>query len=126
MKYLDRRHPRYRAWAEDDQQDFENFHATYLLLVTSAEEKALGAQVGRLYTEFKTLGQSLMDKRAAQNALFARVAQNLGDMDEIIDNDIQPLINRQGADGLAWIEAVLNLEADIASVMCATAMPISR
>ncbi|MGH7961782.1 MAG: hypothetical protein ACRERD_08145, partial [Candidatus Binatia bacterium] len=112
LKYLDARDPFYRELVDEDEADFEHFHIMYLRLTGSPEGKELGNKIDGLYRKFKTLGHTLMQKRDEQSAAFALMAQNFEKINDIIDNELQPQVNRQASDGFQKIEAVLDMEAD--------------
>ncbi len=114
LKYLDFAQPRYRRLVEEDEADFERFHARYLRLVQTAKEKELGDSAGVLYRAFKSLAGDLMDKKDDQEALFSTFGEDFERIDEIIDIEIQARVDRGGPDALQKVELVNDLEADIA------------
>src|SRR5688572_17400884 len=66
LKYLDALEPRYRKLVEQDEADFERFHAKYLQLAETERERELGRKIGDLYKELKASGRGLMQKRVEQ------------------------------------------------------------
>ncbi len=66
LKYLDTGDPKYRDRVAKDTADFAHFHAQYNGLSQTARSKTLGEQVEALYREFRTLGQTLMDRKDQQ------------------------------------------------------------
>jgi signal transduction histidine kinase len=116
LKYLDNTNPTYRALVADDEADFESFHARYLYLAQNHEEKALGKKIGRLYSEFKSLGQELMSIRDDQEALLHTLIRDFEWIDNIINDEIQLKLDLQDHDGPKKLERVQDLKKDIAEV----------
>ncbi len=61
LKYLETGNPEHRARVEKDEADFERFKAEYDRLAVTPAEKAMGAQVGQLYTQYRALGEVLLN-----------------------------------------------------------------
>jgi len=105
LKYLDTGNPLYREWANGDAEDFEQFHARYLRLSRTPKTQELGTVIGSLYQEFTVLGQTLMQKRDEQAAVLANVTNNIEKINTIIDDELQPTVDRhrpsQSAAGLS-------------------------
>lgn len=116
LKYLDSAEPRYRELVEDDQDDFERFHAKYLQLAESERERKLGSRIATLYEEFKNLAEGLMRKKDEEEALFEVIGANFERIDGIIDEEIQAHVRRRDPGGLAKVEHLNDLEADFAEV----------
>jgi signal transduction histidine kinase len=116
LKYLDNVDPTYRAMVTKDTTDFEFFHARYLELAQTHEEKGLGARAGTLYQEFKLLGEKLMLIRDDQEGLLNTVGEQFERIDDIIDNKIQPQVDTQGPDAMKKIALAVDMEADVAEL----------
>jgi signal transduction histidine kinase len=116
LKFMDTLDPTYRTLVEKDEADFERFHAKYFQLARTSAEQQLGARIGSLYKEFSSLGRALMRIRVEQEALFTAIGAHFEGIDDIIDNKIQPQVDRDGQDGFKKVEAVNDLEADLAEV----------
>jgi len=114
LQYLGGCDPLYRQWVDGGEADFEHFHAMYLRLTESPQGKELGHRIGELYREFKTLGRTLIQKRNEQAAAFIPIAQNFEKIDTIIDAELQPKEGRHSREEFQKIEALLDLEADVA------------
>jgi HAMP domain-containing protein len=115
LHYLDSHDPRYRAWVEKDQIDFEKFHAKYLRLANTSEERQLGKTIGTLYLKFKRLGETLMNRADDQEAFFTTMISNAEKIDNIV-GQLPSVMNRRGSDALVKIETVLDMEAEIADM----------
>jgi signal transduction histidine kinase len=115
LKYLDTANPAYRELVEDDEEDFEFFHARYLQLAHTQEEKALGQRIGFLYNEFKLLGQQLMTIREAQEPLLTTFGEHFERIDAFIDTR-QSQLDFQDPDGVHKLARVQDLESDLAEV----------
>lgn len=116
LKYLDARDALYRHWAADDEGDFERFHAEYLRLNTTLREQEFGAAIGKTYREFKALGRSLMEGRDVLWLLFEAVSEHVEAIDTIIDEQLQPHVDRQRQDGFTKVAAVIDMEVATAEV----------
>ena len=104
----------YREFIAKDQSDFEQYHAKYLSLVEEDKAREHGASVGKLYGEFKALAHKLMDLRDRQGKDMATMSANFERINSLIDRQLQPLVSRSEPNSLAKIEAVIDMEADIA------------
>lgn len=116
LKYLDDADPFYRAKVSVDRTDFNAFHDEYSKLANTPQEQRLSGEMGALFSQFEKLAQSLMEKKDQQTALFQAATASLEDMDRIIDERIQPAIDRRSPDALAKIEASMNMGSDIAEL----------
>jgi signal transduction histidine kinase len=116
LKYLEAADSRYRRLVEDNQSDFERFHARYLLLSDSREQVELGDSIGIAYREFRDLANLLMDQKDRQEPLIAAFGEGFERIDQIIDTEMQMQVERSGADGFRKVELLTDLEADIAEV----------
>lgn len=112
MKYLETGDPQGRARVKKDEADFERFKAVYDRLAEGPRAKQLGTRIGLLYGEYKALGDTLMNKRDEQQAIFAAVGRSFEKLDEIIDERIQAgLIS-----GSEKVIQAAHIETDIAEV----------
>ena len=116
LSYLDSPDPLYRHRVNKDQSDFERFHAKYLQLSSQAKAQELGSTIGNLFSEFLTLGKNLMDRRDRQATDLTAMTRNFERINTLIDKDLQPIVDRSAPDALAKIEAVVDMEADIAEL----------
>jgi len=116
LKYLESADPQYRRLVEDDQSDFERFHAKYLHLSRSGEEEVLGDSIGAAYRDFRGLANLLMDRKDRQEARFAVFGEGFEQIDETIDDRMQARVDRTGPDGLRKVEVLNDLESDIAEL----------
>lgn len=116
LKYLEERDSLYQRWAVEDEADFERFHAAYLRLSTTPREQEFGAAIGKAFQEFKALGQSLMEGRDALWLLFEAVAEHVEAIDEIIDEQLQPRMDRRQQHWFTKVAAAMDMEAAVAEV----------
>lgn len=116
LKYQYRAEPRFRAWAEQDERDFARFHALFMTLADSPQEWRLGESIGRLFETYRKTGRVLIRARDRQEQVFTDIAQTVDQMDELVDRELQPRARAEGARRLAQLEAVLDLEADLAEI----------
>jgi signal transduction histidine kinase len=119
LKYLATRRPEYREWAQKDERDFARYHATYLRLVLTEEERSLGQRLGELHAEFTALGHALMDYADRQERLYAVIEESTEEIDYVIDARLQPALfaerSRERA-GFGAAVASADLEAEAAEV----------
>lgn len=116
LRYLDTGDPKYRRMVEEDHDAFLKFHAEYLRLAKSEKEKGLGRIIGALYGEFKALGEGLIKMKDRQEIIFAAFIDGFERIDQIIDDRIDPGIDRSLPEGLRKAEALVQVEADLGEV----------
>lgn len=116
LKYLDTGDPKYRRMVEEDHDAFLKFHAEYLRLAKSEKEKGLGRTIGKLYEEFKALGEEVIRMKDRQEVIFAAFIDGFERIDQIIDHRIDPGIDRSLPEGLRKAEALVQVEADLGEV----------
>jgi signal transduction histidine kinase len=116
LNYRHRVSPRFRAWARDDEIDFERFHALFMTLVDSPEEWRLGEEIGKRFREYRKAGNVLMSGRDRQEQLFREMDARFEAMDTLIDREIQPALLGRGPRGVRALVALLDVEADLAEL----------
>ena len=97
----------------DAERDFEEHSRNYLALTSNQQEIMLGKKIISEYEHFKRLGReiTLLSKRRSETLTeFHRGVQNI---DILIDETLQLKFNKSGADALARLEAVLDMEINI-------------
>ncbi len=114
LRYLNGGDPQDRASADDDNADFARFYGEYLRLATTPRTRTLAAQLEKDHSVFRQLGEGLMTRRDEQDALFVTATQNLERIDEIIDSELQPWLQRSGPEAAGRRETLFDMEADIA------------
>jgi signal transduction histidine kinase len=119
LKYLATRRPEYREWAQKDERDFAQYHATYLRLVLTDEERSLGRRLGELHAEFTALGHALMEYADQQERLYAVIEESTEEIDYVIDARLQPGLFAERSPerpGFGAAVASADLEAEAAEV----------
>jgi len=122
LRFLDTADPRSREQIDADHAKFAHFHGRYLQLVEGTRGTELGKTIGPRYAEFKALGDLLMTTKGEQEALLLTIAENFAKMDMVIDERMEPLSRSQTPAVLDEVsrrrrlEALLNLEAEVAEV----------
>jgi PAS domain-containing protein len=116
LQYLETGDRRYRRRVETDAADFARFKARYDNLVDTPREQELSAQLGRIYEEYRNLGDTLMNLQDALDARLDRIAEHLLRIEEIIDDGIHPFIDQAAADGFAKALAAAKMETDSAEI----------
>ena len=119
LKYLATRQPEYREWAQKDERDFAQYHATYLQLVLTEDERQLGRRLGELHAEFTELGHALMGFADQQEQLYAVIEEATEEIDYVIDARLQPRLFAERSSGQAGFAAAVasaDLEAEAAEV----------
>ena len=116
FKYLETADPAHRERVAKDHADFVRFKAEYDRLAATPKEKEMGSEVGRLYQEYHSLGDGLMAKKDAQEALFVRISANFKMSDDILDEQIQANLDESGPDGIEKVRQAAEMEVNIAEV----------
>jgi len=96
--------------AHDSEEDFERFAAQFESLTESDQERELGKQVAGLYAEFERLGDeiiTLANRRSKDLMLFRK---NVTEIDELIDEQIRPVIDHPDPQASQKLEAVLSMD----------------
>ena len=103
----------------DSERDFEDYALEFERLAETEDERELGRQVAELYRDFKTLGNEIvsMSKRRHDDLLVFR--DDAEGIDELIDENLQPAIDRSAADALTKLEAALDMEVNIHEIFAA-------
>jgi len=78
--------------------------------------KELGKRIAFLYQQYKTLDNTLTEKKVSQKSLFATNTENFEQIDNIINDKIHAGINLEGPDGHEKMLQTSKMEADIAEV----------
>lgn len=99
-----------------DSADFARFLKQYTESAEDEAELALGQEVSHLYHEYRTLGQTLMDTKDQQEAAFVRLSTIFTQIDELLDERIQPSLALRGATAYREILEVQELETDVAEI----------
>ncbi len=116
LKYLETGDPAYRQQVIADQAEFARFRAEYDRLAYTPQQRELGERISTLFGKYKALGETLMNTKDRQQALFAKLAQSLDAMARIIDDKIQAKLKPAGPDGPLKVRGAVDLEVDIAEV----------
>ena len=103
----------------DSEGDFERYAREFERLAETEDERELGRQVAELYRDFKTLGDEIvsMAKQRQDDLLVLR--QDVARIDELIDEKLQPAIDRSAADAITKLEAALDMEINIHETVAA-------
>ncbi len=116
FKYLETADPSHRERVAKDHADFVRFKAEYDRLAETPRGKEMGSEVGRLYQEYHSLGDSLMAQKDTQDVLFARIGANFEKSDDILDEQIQANIDESGPNGIEKVRQAAEMEVNIAEV----------
>ena len=112
--YLRNPEAQHRTKMEFDEADVAVFHARYLELATTDAERNLGHRLWTMFQEFRSLGDSLVQRRERQEAAFTRVAGNLERSDATIDRLLHLTPNTIHT--AAKLAALSDLESELAEV----------
>ena len=103
----------------DAERNFERFMKEFEQLAETDQQRALGRKVAGIYRDFKRLGDeivSMSDRRKVDIEIFRR---DVEEIDALIDEKLQPAIDRTSAEGLTKIEAALDMEVSIGEAFAA-------
>lgn len=115
-KYLTTGDPKHRERVTQDETDFRSFRAEHGRLMLTVREKELDQQIDARFERFIHLGRSLMNTRDAQHALLALATKACREIDELLDERIQPNLASESPDGCAKLTEASAIEADAAEV----------
>lgn len=103
----------------DSEADFERFAAEFDRLVQMESEQAeieqtkLGRQVAEHYADFKELGDQIIIVVDRQFAQLQRLRRDVESIDALIDDRLQPSIDRSAPQAFTQLEAALDMEINI-------------
>jgi len=113
LNYLRDQDPKHIDKVYDSEADFELYAAEFEALAETDEERRLGAEVARLYIEFKILGDDIITLIDVRNTAIELLHKAVIEIDELIDNEIQGAIDRNAPDAFLKLEAALDMEINI-------------
>ena len=87
--------------------------ARYLELAQTEHEQRLGAELGRLFDEFTTLGHALIAAKDEQEGAFRIAGGNFEALDAIIDENLDRLDDEAPREQWRKLLLSLDLEADL-------------
>ena len=116
LHYLETGTASLREKITKDSADFARFLKQYTDSAEDEPELALGHSIERLYQEYHALGQTLMDTKDQQEAAFVRLSTLFAQIDELVDERIQPSLSLRGATAHRETLAVQELETDVAEI----------
>lgn len=85
LKYLATGNEYYAGQVIRDNIDFTGFHRRYMALAKTENERQLGKEMLRLYTQFWGLAKKLMHKRDEREQLFEGVLNHLEEIDQVLE-----------------------------------------
>jgi signal transduction histidine kinase len=112
--YLRNPQPQHRTKMEEDEADVAAYLERYLALAATDAERSLGRQLGVMFREFRSLGDSLVRQRERQEVALTTVAENLERADLAIDRVLHLTPNTAGT--AAKLAALSDLESELAEV----------
>ena len=113
LNYLRDQDPKHIDKVYDSEADFELYAAEFEALAETDEERRLGAEIARLYIEFKILGDDIITLIDERNTAIELLHKAVIEIDELIDNEIQGAIDRNAPDAFLKLEAALDMEINI-------------
>ncbi|MCP5319643.1 MAG: HAMP domain-containing protein [Pseudomonadales bacterium] len=116
LRYVGDPDPDVRAEAAHDIQDFNERHAVYMRLSTSAHERELGGKVGAEHRKLVAAGEALMDERERLDAVFEQTADLLERIDRVLDGPMQTAIPADQPQRSTVLTALQDVEAETAEV----------
>lgn len=116
LGYLSAPTAAFRELVENNQADFEEFHARYLSLSTTQEEREFGEAIRRLYDRFKARGQELRARRDRQAEALADGLAKLEEMDRLFDQQLPAALDPRRAEDLAKLESVSAVDEGIDAI----------
>ena len=103
----------------DSEGDFERYAREFERLAETEDEQELGRQVAELYQDFKTLGDEIVSMSRQRRDDLLVLRQDVARIDELIDENPQPAIDRSAADAMTKLEAALDMEINIHETVAA-------
>ena len=93
-KYLATGNAAHRERVRDDTGDFGRYHAQFMSLARTPHEKEFGRRAADLFGEYAAVGATAMSLSDQERALSSQVARGFSRVDEIVDQEIKPQVDR--------------------------------
>ena len=115
LGYFYDRDPKHLERMIKNKKDFEKFQATYHELAETEKGKALGTMVTDGYYKLNDLADELIVIEDKQTKDFQIMMSNFNKMDEVLDEKLQPNIEKEKKQsyGFEKMKAVMELEINI-------------
>ena len=97
----------------DSESDFQLYARQFERLAETEEERILGQEVAELHLEFTALGSEITRLSALRRESLLTFRRDAYAIDELIDESLQPSIDRSADDALTKLEAALDMEVNI-------------
>jgi methyl-accepting chemotaxis protein len=105
--------PEHKKWLADNRGAFEAAAAEFSVLPKSDEVAGLGTDLDRLFTEFSSLGNTLIERHDREQELRRSLASTLLEMDALLDDEMQASIAPGDPRALEKTQASYELEINI-------------
>lgn len=112
-KYLATGDPDSRARFEKDLADFERFRVQFQKLALTPQEVNFDRRLGALFSEYRTLGQTLITMSDEERPVSAELARALSGLDDLLDRELGVRVNSRTAGGAAFAKIAQGIDAEM-------------
>ena len=105
QSYIATPDPRFRVTVAEEQDGFREFEAVFRSKQISLEEMALVGVINDVFLDSVVIGARVLDQVDAQRILLVELADDLEEIDRIVNEDVQPLIVAETLEALNGAEA---------------------
>ena len=102
-----------RARVIDSEADFQRFHGEFMRLAESEKERALGAELARLFVEFTELGHEMMALSDLTAVGIERLGGIVRSIDEFVDEKLQVTVDMTTPGSMERLHAAFEMEINI-------------
>lgn len=104
---------KFREQAQAAEQKFNDYYQQYEAIVENEEEQRLGQQVLRTYTEFKVLGDELMDISSSRETNLLELRTDVTRIDLSLDSLVKNLTSQESPTQMQKTVAALRMQVEI-------------
>jgi len=119
LDYIQRHEERDIERMYDSKRDFRQFADKFERLAVTQGEQELGRKIIDLYGEFETLGGEIISTSKQRHTNLRVIHKAVIDIDNLIDEKLQPAVDRSAPEAVTKLEDVLEMETNIAEAFVA-------
>ncbi len=113
LGYLLDRDPEHLKRIKGDSEDFREYQKKYHELAETEKKKAMGAKIDEGYDQFKKIAEKLVKMADEQHKKINVLLKNFSQMDDILDERLQPLVNRDDPQAWEKMQSLMEFEINI-------------
>ena len=113
LDYVRDLEPEHIEAMRDAQGDFERYANIFERLAETDDERLLGREVAKQYSEFRALGDQIVQLASQRRRALEVFRRNVLEIDELIDEELQIAIDTTNPVGMKKLHSALEMEINI-------------